>query len=161
VGSNIKLALGLAILAIAGALSQFVLIGLLGFALLPVAFVLLVKAWRSAASTATPSPTSAALLPTIGAGLLTYAAYRAGALAYAVAIHRIHPGSTGAQATVWAWGLSFALGAVGSALVIGGIARAVNWPATQRIAWYAAAIAVHPATAALFFLLAPHLPYTA
>lgn len=159
--TNHQLALGLAILAVAGALAQFVLIGLVGFALLPVAFALLIKAQRGAASTVMPSPISSSFLPTIGAGLITYAAYRAGALAYAVAIQRIHPGSTGEQATVWAWGLSFALGAVGSALVIGDVARSVNWSAAHRIAWYAAAIAVHPAAAGFFFVFASFLPYTA
>ncbi|NJD25530.1 MAG: hypothetical protein FIB06_09000 [Betaproteobacteria bacterium] len=159
--TNRELALGLAILAVAGALSQFVFIGLLGFVLFPVAFVLLFKAQRGAGSPGISSPTSTVLLPTIGAGLITYAAYRAGALAYAVAIHRIHPGSTLERATAWGWGLSFALGVGGGVLVIGGIARALNWPATQRFAWYGAAIAVHPATAALFFLLASRLPYTA
>jgi phospholipase/lecithinase/hemolysin len=62
---------------------------------------------------------------------------------------------------LWAWGLSFALGGVGSSIVIGGIARALNWPATHRIAWYLVAIAVNPATAGLFFLLTRFFPYTA
>ena len=155
------LSAGLALLTAGAALAQFVLAGLVGLLLVPLAFGLLVAALVAVQPAAARPPRGIAAAAALGAGVLTYAALRAGALSFAVAIHRLQPGTFVERATGGAWLLSFAVAVVGGALFVGALSHGAGWSRRARRRWFVAAVAVFPLTVALFFALAACLPLSA
>ena len=155
------LSAGLALLTAGAALAQFVLVGLVGLLLVPLGFGLLVAALLAVQRAAARPRRGIAAAAAVGAGVLTYAAFRAGALSFAVAIHRLQPGTFVERATGGAWLLSFALAVVGGALFIGALSHGAGWSPRARTWWFVAAVAVFPVTVAAFFALAAWLPLSA
>ena len=160
---EVLLGSGLITLAIAGALVQFVLVGLLGMILLPVGFLLLTFGMLAARVPSVPPQQArrGAITGFLGVLLITAAAFKAGSLAYATAIHRIHAGSveSGSAPADWLLGLGLA---VLAAVFIGlGLRLRADWPPVRALRWSLASLAVFPGAVALFFLLALWQPYSA
>lgn len=152
------LAVGLLVLVLAAALSQFVVFGVIGMILMPVAWVALIMAAVAAGSASVDGRPARLASALAGASLLSYAAYRAAELACLLAVHRIHPGAALAPLTAGAWLAALLLATAGGVLLLAAMAVSL---AGKRRRWFGAVLAVVPLTAALFWLLAHWLPYTA
>ncbi len=158
------LAAGLITLAVAGALAQLVFIGLLGLVLLPAGFLLAAAAlWTGRASAdASADPAMGSVMAAwVGLILVAVSAFRGGSLAFATALHRLHPGAVGAGASGAAWLAGAGIGFVGAALLSAGLRRYPDCSPDQPIGWFVAAGTVFPASAFLFFLFSPRQPFTA
>ena len=153
-----RLLLGLLILVLAAALSQFVLVGLLAFALYPAALVLLTVAVaampvsRSATAQQSLYGIVAVSLACVG---LACAAYLASSLAFSLAAGDLR------QSSVSFWVAVSVLSLVPAALLLIGLRLRLGWPLSRIRAWSIAALLVAPLVIALFILLSAFLPYSA
>ena len=155
------LAASLTTLAIAGALSQFVLIGLLGLILFPTGFLL------AAAALLLGSASFGSLGEAIGSRfaawggviLVTYSAFLGGSLAYAKAVHRLHPGTPAASGLAWFAGLAIAL--LGAFMLSTGLrSYPDDFSPGPPFGWFAFAAAVFPLSAVLFSFVSLWQPFT-
>jgi disulfide bond formation protein DsbB len=96
-----------------------------------------------------------------GAILVTVSAFRGGSLAFATAMHRLHPGAMGAAPSGSAWLAGAVLALVGAALLSTGLKRYPSCSPDHPFGWFVAGFAVFPASAILFFVLSAGLPFTA
>lgn len=157
------LAAGLITLAVAGALAQFVFIGLLGLVLLPVGFLLAASALLTGRASTEPSdPAMGSIMAAwVGVVLVALSAFRGGGLAFATALHRLHPGAIQAAPSEAAWLAGAVIALVGAALLSTGLRRYPDCSPDHPIGWFVAAAAVFPASATLFFLFSTRQPFTA
>lgn len=155
------LTVSLITLAVAGALSQFVLLGLLGLILFPTGFFL------AASALLLGSPSFGSLGEAIGSRiaawcgvlLVSYSAFLGGSLAYAKALHRLHPGTPAASGSAWFFGLAIAL--LGAFLLSTGLrSYPDDFSPGPPFGWFAFAVAVFPLSAVLFFLVSLWQPFT-
>lgn len=156
------LAASLITLAVAGALTQFVLIGLLGLLLFPAGFILAASALLIARASAVSfaGAVGSAVAAWGGVVLVTYSAFLGGSLAYAKAAHRLHPGIPAASGTAWLAGAVIAI--LGAALLSTGLRQyPEDFSPSPPFGWFVSAAAVFPASALLFFLLSFWQPFTA
>jgi len=97
----------------------------------------------------------------VGLILVAVSAFRGGSLAFATAVQRLHPGAVGAGASGAAWLAGAVLALVGAALLSVGLRQYPDCSPDHPIGWFAAAAAVFPASAFLFFLFSTRQPFTA
>ena len=143
-------------------MTPFPFIGLLGLLLFAVAFFLLVSGSMSARDhQSTEKRVFAALARWFGAAMLALAAFRGGALAYAVAIHRVRPGSIEPSASPGTWLSAIAVSLLGAFLFALSNRGPDPWSLRGAAGWFAAAAAVLPLAVLFFFLLAVWLPFRA
>jgi hypothetical protein len=154
---------GVLLLAVAGGLCQFVLIGLLGVLLFPVGWALLLIGGASAGNRdgAARHARGGGVLFFVGSLVLVYAAAHGSSLAYSVAIHRIHRGTSEFLATGSDWLVLVGQCTVAATLIAAGLRRHTGWSARHLGAWAVAVALVGPLAAGLFFLLAAWLAFTA
>jgi hypothetical protein len=160
---SFRLAAGLITLAAAGALAQFVFVGLLGLVLLPAGFLLAASALLTGRMSSEPSdPAMGSIMAAwVGVILVAVSAFRGGSLAFATAMHRLHPGAVGPAASGAAWFAGAVLAVVGAALLSNGLRRYPDCSPDHPLGWFVAAAAVFPASAFLFFLFSTRQPFTA
>jgi len=110
------LAAGLATLALAGALAPLVMLGLIGLLLFPIGLVVVGAAFRAGRDD-DPRATGGGGMAWLGALLVAVSAFQGGSLAFAVFIHRLHPGTSAPAASLGAWLLGLAIAVAGAALL--------------------------------------------
>ena len=156
------LAASLITLAVAGAITQFVLIGLLGLLLFPAGFILAASALLIArvSTVSFAGAVGSAVAAWGGVVLVTYSAFLGGSLAYAKTAHRLHPGIPAASGAAWLAGAVIAI--LGAALLATGLRRYPEaFSPGPPFGWFVSAAAVFPASTLLFFLLSFWQPFTA
>ena len=154
------LAAGLATLALAGALAPLVMLGLIGLLLFPVGLLLTGSAIR-AGRDGEPHSGGGAWLAWLGALLVAVSAFQGGSLAFAVFIHRLHPGASAPAASLTGWLVGLLIAVAGAALLSAGLRRYPGFSPDHGLRWFAAAASVFPVSAVLFLLLARWFPITA
>ena len=146
------LAAGLATLALAGALTPLVMLGLIGLLLFPVGLLWMGAAFRAGRDD-DPRSTGGGWMAWTGALLVAVSAFQGGSLAFGLFIHRLHPGASAPAASLGAWLLGLAMAVAGAALLSVALPQPGFAPEGRR-RWLAAAAGVFPASAVLFLLFA-------
>lgn len=146
------LAAGLATLALAGALAPLVMLGLIGLLLFPIGLVVVGAAFRAGRDD-DPRATGGGGMAWLGALLVAVSAFQGGSLAFAVFIHRLHPGTSAPAASLGAWLLGLAIAVAGAALLSAALPQPGFVPEGRR-RWLVAAASVFPASAVLFLAFA-------
>ena len=160
---SLLLATGLITLAVAGALMQFALLGLLGLVLFPGGFLLAASALLSGrASGAASDPALGSVLAAwSGIVLVTVSAFLGGSLAHASAMHRLHPDAAGPSASWSAWLAGAIIALLGAALLSTGLRRYPTFSPDAGSGWFAASVAVFPCSSVLFSIASSSAPFTA
>lgn len=156
-----RLVAGLFTLALAGALSPLVLVGLLGLLLFPVGLALAAAGlWglRAEADADARGPGSE-LLAWLGLALIVLSAWQGGSLAFTAAVQALRPAGSPAAAGWGAWLGGVGLALAGATLLSLGLRRfpdsAPRWPG----GWFGLGAAVFPLAAVLFRVLALVWPF--
>ena len=158
---ELALALGIALLVTAAALSQFVMIGLLSFITTPLALIVWLTGTIGARNTAASAGRQAAgMILLLAAGLaLGAAAFVSVAAAGAAALHAQSPGAPAPSLRIWT--LTVGSWVIPLLLMELGLRLGTDWSARRRWTWGGIILIVPAAAMALFWLLAGTLPITA
>ena len=154
--SEVLLASGFFCAALAAGLCQFVMIGLIGVGLFPLAFILLLCAGANARTAASASlwQRSAGLIYLMGVLVLLVLAGHASSLAFKTA-------TSTTAASVSEWGLLALMSVAPTIAVPVGLRFQKEWAWRHCAVWGTVAWAVLPTAVMIFRILAPVLPLTA
>lgn len=160
--SEYILGCGLCGLTIAAGLFNFVMIGLIGVLLFPVAIGLLITGGVMARNkeVSTRSAVLGLILFLAGLAFLVFTAGYAGQLAFQVALLQMR-GPVLPAPTMGDWTLLAVLYPVSAAVIVYGLRLRTRWSPTRCLSWTGAVLIVCPATLAMFFVLSFFLPITA
>jgi hypothetical protein len=159
--SEYILGCGFCCLAMAAGLFNFVLIGLIGVLLYPVAFGLLITGGILARNSDVRGGSAAMglILFLAGSALLVFTAGYASQLAFQVAMQSLRPMLP--VPTIGEWSLLAGLYPVSAAVIVFGLRLRTQWSPVRCLSWSGAVLIVCPATLATFFVLSFFLPITA
>ncbi|MBI5758977.1 MAG: hypothetical protein HZA46_10715 [Planctomycetales bacterium] len=159
--SEYILGCGFCCLAMAAGLFNFVMIGLIGVLLFPIAIGLLITGGILARNSDVPmrSAVPGLILFLAGSALLVFTAGYASQLAFQVALQTTHPMQPVPE--VGDWTLLAVLYPVSAAVIVLGLRLRTRWSPIRCLSWAGAVLVVCPATLAMFFVLSFFLPITA
>lgn len=163
--SELLLGMGLAAAALGAGLCQFVMVGLIGLALLVLALALLMVAGLMAHSADEPSARrklAGLLFHLLGAVLLIVVAFYASQTAFNRALEVERAGAAPAGGAVaLTWGLVGLSSLVPALLVALGLRTRTRWPSSRCLLWGVAVLAVPLVAVLIFWCLYPTLPISA
>ena len=159
--SEYILGCGLCGLAIAAGLFNFVMIGLIGVLVFPVAIGLLITGGIMARNRDVPtgSAITGLFLFLMGSVLLVVTAGYASQLAFQVALLQSR-GPVWPAPTTGMWSILAVLYLVSAAVVVLGLRLRTRWSPIRCLSWAGAVLVVCPAALAMFFVLSFFLPIT-
>jgi hypothetical protein len=160
--SEYILGCGLCGLAMAAGLFNFVMIGLIGVLLFPIAIGLLITGGIMARNYEVPtrSAVPGLILFLAGSALLVFTTGFASQLAFQLTLLQSR-GPVLPTPTMGDWTLLAVLYPVSAAVIVLGLRLRTRWSPIRCLSWAGAVLVVCPATVAMFFVLSFFLPITA